>query len=316
MKRFWLAAMLLMFLGWTAVRAGAQARVVVALPSVSINQSAFHLAREAGYFRDEGIELVTPVIRPNVAIAGLLNGDVDYTLAGDSAAFAAMNGVAVRHMGCINRYQAFQFIVGPKIESPAQLRGKTVAVTSVASTTGVITQRVLRHLGLAEGEVQLISTETTGNALITLQAERAAAALLSPPFDIQAQQRGFRSLLTVGDLVPMPPTCFGASVRKLAEQPEQVKAVLRASLKGLRLMLGDRERALALFVRQFKLNKGFAEQTYQTHRGMFDSNGMPDPRQIEFLIQLGRAQAKITREIKAEEFADYRYLQDVLREGK
>ena len=120
MKRFWLAAMLLMSLGWTAGRAGAQARVVVALPSVSINQSAFHLAREAGYFRDEGIELITPVIRPNVAIAGLLNGEVDYTLAGDSAAFAAMNGVAVRHIGCINRYQAFQFIVGAKIESAAQ----------------------------------------------------------------------------------------------------------------------------------------------------------------------------------------------------
>ncbi|MGZ9157139.1 MAG: hypothetical protein ACXW6J_27960, partial [Candidatus Binatia bacterium] len=52
-----------------------QTRVVVALPSTSVNQAAFHLARDAGYFRDEGLDIITPTIRPNVAIAGLLNGD-------------------------------------------------------------------------------------------------------------------------------------------------------------------------------------------------------------------------------------------------
>jgi len=298
-------------------RALAQSRVVVALPSISVNQAAFHVARDAGFFRDEGLDLITPTIRPNVAIAGLLNGDVDYTLAGDSAAFAAMNSVAVRHIGCINRYQAFQFIVNPKIETPAQLRGKTVAVTSVASTTGIVTQWVLRHFGLGpDAQVQLISAETTGNALLTLQTGRVDAALLSPPFDVQAQQLGFRSLLTIGDIIPMPPTCFGAAAKKLAEQPEQVKAMLRASLKGLRLVLNDRERTLAVLTRLFKLNPNFAESVYTTHRGAFDTNGLPSQKQLEFLINQGKAQAKMTREIRAEDFADYRLLQEVIREAR
>jgi ABC-type nitrate/sulfonate/bicarbonate transport system substrate-binding protein len=294
-----------------------QTRVVVALPSTSVNQAAFHLARDAGYFRDEGLDLITPTIRPNIAIAGLLNGDVDYTLAGDSAAFAAMNGVAVRHIGCINRYQTFQFIVSPKIDSAAQLRGKTVAVTSVASTTGVVTQLVLRHLGLgADAEVRLISTETTGNALLTLQADRAAAALLSPPFDVQAQQLGYRSLLTIGDIIPMPPTCFGAAAKKLIEQPEQVKGLLRASLKGLRLVLNDRERTIAVIMRQFKLTRTFAESVYKTHRGAFETDGLPTAQQLDFLINQGKAQAKLTREIKPEDFTDYRLLQEVRRESR
>ena len=142
------------------------------------------------------------------------------------------------------------------------------------------------------------------------------AALLSPPFDVQALQQGFRSLLTIGDIVPMPPTCFGAAAKKLAEQPEQVKAMLRASLKGLRLVLSDQERALGLFMRQFKLGRSFAESAYQTHRGMFESNGLPNPKQIDFLINLGKAQTKIAREIKAEDFADYRLLQEVIREAR
>jgi NitT/TauT family transport system substrate-binding protein len=314
-----LSVILLILLSGAASQnpAVAQTRVIVALPSVSVNQTAFHVARDAGFYRDEGLDVITPTVRPNIAIAGLLNGEIDYTLAGDSAAFAAMNGVPVRHIGCINRYQAFQFIVSPKIESPAQLRGKTVAVTSVASTTGVVTQLVLRHLGLgADSDVQLMSAETTSNALLTLQADRVAAALLSPPFDVQAQQLGFRSLLTIGDIVPMPPTCFGTASKKLAEQPDQVKAILRASLKGLRLVLDDRERTVSVFERMFKLNRSLAESVYKTHRGAFDTNGLPNPKQLEFLINQGKARAKTAREIKAGDFSDYTLLQEVHREMK
>lgn len=295
--------------------ASAQSRVVIGLPSVSVNQLVFHIARESGLYRDEGLDIITPVIRPNVAIAGLLNGDVDYTLAGDSVAFAAMSGVAVRHLGCINRYQAFQFLVGPKIANPSDLRGKTVAVTSVASTTGLVTQLVLRHLGLGpDSEVQFIAVGTTANALAALQSDRAAGALLSPPFDVQAQQLGLRSLLAIADIVPMPPTCFGASSKKLADQPSQVKALLRASLKGARLVLNDQDKSVSVLTRMFKLNREVAEAVYKTHRSAFDINGLPTEKQLDFLISQGKAQQKSSREVKVEDFADYRLLQEVQKE--
>ncbi len=202
-----------------ALAAPAPGRVIIALPSISVNQLVFHLAREVGFYREEGLEIITPVIRPNLAIAGLVTGEVDYTLAGDSVAYAAMSGVMVRHIGCINRYQAFQFVVNPKFSNPVDLKGKTLAVTSVASTTALVTQLLLRHLGLnPDADVHFVNTGTTANALAALQAQRVAGALLSPPFDIQAQQLGFRSLLTVGDLVPISPTCLGASTGKLADQ--------------------------------------------------------------------------------------------------
>jgi ABC-type nitrate/sulfonate/bicarbonate transport system substrate-binding protein len=139
---------------------------------------------------------------------------------------------------------------------------------------------------------------------------------LSPPFDVQAQQLGYRSLLTIGDIIPMPPTCFGAAAKKLIEQPEQVKGLLRASLKGLRLVLNDRERTIAVIMRQFKLTRTFAESVYKTHRGAFETDGLPTAQQLDFLINQGKAQAKLTREIKPEDFTDYRLLQEVRRESR
>lgn len=292
-------------------------RVIIGLPSISVNQLAFHSAREAGFFAAEGIEIVAPLIRPNIAITGMLNGEVDYTLAGDSAAFAAVTGVQVRHIGCINRHQAFQFIVSPRILNPSDLKKKTVAVTSVASTTDIITHLVLRHLGLTQEDgVQFVATGTTANALAALQSDRAAGALLSPPFDTQAQQLGYRSILTIGDVIPMPPTCFGTSVKKLVEQPDQVRALLRASLKGARLVVGDRERSVGVLMRLFKLSREVAEAVYKTHRGAFDTDGSPTSQQLQFLIQQGQQRQTSRREISLEDFTDYRLLREVQREFK
>lgn len=298
-----------------ALAAPAPGRVIIALPSISVNQLVFHLAREVGLYREEGLEIITPVIRPNLAIAGLVTGEVDYTLAGDSVAYAAMSGVMVRHIGCINLYQAFQFVVNPKISNPVDLKGKTFAVTSVASTTALVTQLLLRRLGLnPDADVNFVNTGTTANALAALQAERVAGALLSPPFDIQAQQLGFRSLLTVGDLVPISPTCFGASSGKLADQPAQVRGLLRASLKGARLLVSDREKTVSVLMRLFKLEREIAESIYKTHRNSFDTNGLPTEKQLEFLISQGKSRQKPGREIGVEDFTDYRQLREVQRE--
>ena len=81
-------------------------------------------------------------------------------------------------------------------------------------------------------------------------------------------------------------------------------------------MLNNRERTIAVIMRQLKLTRTFAESVYKTHRGAFETDGLPNSQQLDFLINQGKAQAKLTREIKPEDFADYRLIQEMHRESR
>lgn len=53
-------------------------RVRLALPSRSMGYLPLFVALHRGFLRDEGLELETPMMVPNIAHNALLSGDVDF----------------------------------------------------------------------------------------------------------------------------------------------------------------------------------------------------------------------------------------------
>ena len=68
------------------------------------------------------------------------------------------------------------------------------------------------------------------------------AALLGVPENIIAVDKGYNELLFVGDIVNFAQNGFGASVKKIQESPEEVYAMVRATLRGLIFSMDNRNR--------------------------------------------------------------------------
>ncbi len=95
----------------------------------------------------------------------------------------------------------------------------------------------LKHFGFDPGhDVAIVPLR--GNRLTALESGAVDAALLGVPENIIAVEKGYNELLFIGDIVNFPQNGFGASVKKIQENPEEVYGMVRATLRGLRFQLG------------------------------------------------------------------------------
>ncbi|GEM_PF-4759150 len=74
---------------------------------------------------------------------------------------------------------------------------------------------------------------------------------------------GYKILLNAADHYSILAGAIGASLKKLREQPDQVKRFLRANVKGLRYMQENRSAALETMVRWLKVDREMAEGVYE-----------------------------------------------------
>ena len=75
---------------------------------------------------------------------------------------------------------------------------------------------------------------------------------------------------------------------KLHEQPGQVEAVVRGSLRAVRYMQQNRDDTLTLMMEHMGLDRQAAELTYDLGLGAFAADGLIGDRGLQLLIDAAR----------------------------
>src|SRR3990170_8623908 len=132
----------------TAFSAAAPTKVVISYAVLSEREGALFVARDQGFFRKQGldVELVYVSSAP-VALASIAHGDSQINTASVSGAIlGAMAGGLdlVFIAGLVNRLTG-TIVSSPEIKTPAELRGKTVGVTSIGGGNWGFTMLALAH---------------------------------------------------------------------------------------------------------------------------------------------------------------------------
>ncbi len=82
-------------MAWTAEPSAAD-RVRLALPAKSMGYLPLFVAIHRGFFKDESIDIETPMMLPQLAHNALFSGDVDYHGVADSALRLAARGAPIK----------------------------------------------------------------------------------------------------------------------------------------------------------------------------------------------------------------------------
>jgi len=85
--------------------------------AVSISELPFKVAQLKGFWREEGLDVETILIRGAVGMQALLGGSVDYTSASGSTIAAAVRGLPVRLVFLSSSKPPFELISQPQIKS-------------------------------------------------------------------------------------------------------------------------------------------------------------------------------------------------------
>jgi len=173
----------------------------------------------------------------------------------------------------------FAWHTRPEVKTWADLKGMTAGVSTYGSLTDQLTRYVLRKNGLQpEKDVQILQVGGTNSALAALRSGRLGLAILSPPFKWMATEAGLPQLGLQTDISPQwPKHALVARTKFMDDDPNTMRAFLRAHVAALRLMRADKAATVDIMVERLKWAKPYAERAYDEIMPSYNERGtLPD----------------------------------------
>ena len=290
-------------------------KVTLAIPAMDAGFLPLFVATDRKFFRDEGIEAQIVHIKADVATKALVTGDVDYSAAAGSVARAAAAGMPLKVVFYTTRRPAFFLIAQPNVGAVKELKGQALGVPDFAGGTNYYARIILQaHSMNPDRDVTFLVTGPASPTLTALKTRRIQAAMLYPPFNIMAVQEGFKELAYAGDFVQFPMNGYGTSDKKISTNPEQVKAVIRAILKGVNYVMDNQSYAIGLLMKNWNLNKELASGVFDSITKGFTRTGDVAEEGIQAEINMARERLKINEEIPNSKVINFELLREA-RQG-
>src|SRR5713226_842994 len=251
-------------------------KVRLAVPTVAVMYAPIYLGIHQGIFAAEGMELEISSMRTDLAIAALGTGELDYIAHGGAALRAAAQGFPLKLVFALDHKAPFWLVARAEIENLNMLKGKKIGVSFPGDTPQLVLKRFLHRQGIdPEREVSYVAGQFSPTALQSLLAGVLDGAVLAPPFNVLAEEKGLSVLSFLGEAVPDATTSNGivTSDRKIKSQPDQVKRMVRANLRALITFRQKHEAAVELLVSQFNISKRTAKKVYGNALEILTPNG-------------------------------------------
>lgn len=309
--RKWLVAILLLAAALDLKTAGPAAaeNVKVGIPSLTVTMLPFAVAKEKGYFQQEGLNVELVLMPAALNIKVLLSGDIQYASTVGSAVVAAVRGINTRVVMCFVDRPLLDLVGGPGIHSIPELKGKLVGISSRGGLHDVTMRRILAQSGMEGSQVTLITVGGQGAMLAALKSGRIAAGLLNPPHNFLAYREGLKNLGFAGNFIRIPSTGLVTTVEMLERAPEQVRRMIRA-LTRARAFAKENPPATIAILKRFLMidDQDLTAKIYEYQKKAETPDGRIDAGLIAETIRDARQTEGIDREIPANRVFDFSLL--------
>jgi NitT/TauT family transport system substrate-binding protein len=258
MKKSSILVFVLTFLLCGHSQAPAEDKIVlpVTYSATNANMLSLWVAKDAGYFDEQGLDVRMLLIRGgSLAVQLLVTGQSPIGLiGGTSAAYAYLQGN--KDVVVISRLQnvmAYTLGAKPEIQKPEDIKGKKLAVSRFGSTSDFVAEYALKHLGLKKTDVTMIQIGLESDRLIAMQRGDISLSVFSPIITPVVKKAGMRILLDLEELkVPYLLTGHGTTRSFLEKNRSLVVKFMKASILAIKRIKNDRpfaEKVLAKYVR-------------------------------------------------------------------
>ena len=274
----WLSILIVVTLLCVASNNNAQelVKTPVQIPAITPAATAFAVARDRGYYRQEGLDAQLIVMPSALGTQALLGGNVKFSTAGGAGLLPILRGAPIRFMFTTFSRPMFWLYSRSDIRSVENLKGKKVGVSSLGSEPDSLLREILKKHGLDGGRDVAIMPVGSGTArFFALQAGTVEAAMLSIPANLMAQDAGFRELVSFIDQewIELQGT-INVTDQLLGSDPTLVEKFIRATLKGFIHFRDLRSQTIGILIRFLRVKEDAAAKIYELMRPSLSQDGI------------------------------------------
>ena len=295
-------------------------KLMVGYSGVTAIQAPFWIIKDAGFFKQEGLDANLIYISSSSTMAqAMLAGEVAISTANSQAVVdTGLQGGDLLSIGAIVNFVALYVIAAPEIKSVADLRGKPVGVSRFGATTDFGIQMFLKKYGLEPvRDVPIIQIGGLPELAAALAKKSIYAAAMSYPMGLVAQQAGMKVLANLAkEEIPFLHQGLTTTGKFMRERKAQAKAFVRAYGSAVHFMHTRKEEAKAIVSRYTKVtDPAMLEGTMQYANDFVEK--IPLVKREAFQTTLDEAARKNpkAKQAKPEQFYDNSLVRELVKEG-
>lgn len=295
-------------------------KLVVGYSGVTAIQAPFWVMKDAGFFKQEGLDADLIYIAASSTMAqAMLAGEVAVSTANSQAVVdTGLQGGDLVAVGAFVNFVALYIIAAPEIKSVQDLRGKPVGVTRFGATTDFAIQMLLKKYGLEPvRDVPIIQIGGLPELAAALSKKSIYAAAMSYPMGLVAQQSGMKLLANLAkEEIPFLHQGITTTGRFMRARRAQAKAVVRAYGKAVHFMHTRKEESKAIFSRYTKVtDPAMLEGTMQYAYEFVEKVPLIKREAVQVTLDESGKKNPKAKQAKAEQFYDNSLVQELINEG-
>jgi NitT/TauT family transport system substrate-binding protein len=286
--------------------------------AVATNSMAFlvpFIAKDRGFYLKYGSEVEIIQMRPNIAMAALLGGDIDYAELIGSVIRSAARNLPVRAISTGIKAPFFSIIAQNKFKNMKDLKGATIGLTSIGGTNHVSTRMTLRQFGIdPDKDVKFLAIGDEKLVYDAFKMGRIDTVALAPPFSLQLKRENFPVLANTADYVVIPFSGLGTTMERIKNNRAQVKRVLKAEIEALRFIQASAAGTTEVIRKRFHMEEKLARESYDAVVNAFSRDGRVPLDGVDILLQIEKDAKQIPATITPQMVVDSSLAEEALKE--
>jgi NitT/TauT family transport system substrate-binding protein len=284
--------------------------IIIATSSMTLTSVPYLVAIDNKFFESEGLSAQYIVMRSDVAVKGLLTGDVDYHQSVSSVVRAGIAGAPLVTVAGVYNRTFFELIARRDIKSLAELKGKTVGISRYGASTEYALRFGLKANGIdPDKQIKMLAVGEDAARIAGLQNGTLAAIVSQVPANFFAHKVGGHTLLPLGDYLETLLAGVGVSQKKLEQNRDEIKRVIRALLQSLDFMYAQPAAVKTLISKRLRVSDtDIVNYIYALVTKYATRTGIPSQRAIDNTLLGTPFEGKVTNLEKLTDFSIAREL--------
>lgn len=305
------------------VHAEKHTRVAVGYGSISTNYLPLWIAKEAGIFLRNGLDVDMVFFSSSpTAFMALLAGETAIAInPGPDVVNAYLRGADVVFVAGGTVALDWWLVSRPEIKGPELLKGGAVGISRFGSSSEFIARFALQKIGLTPGkDVTIIQIGDPLSRQAALDSSKVQATVYTAIHTFTAQKKGFNILADLAALgLPYQNAAVVTTRKLIREKPEMIARFVRSQLEAVHRLKTDREtgiRVLAKYMKGLK-DREVLEKAYDraVAEDMLPRKQYPSVEGIRTVLDTLVERDPKIKNVKPEIFVETRFIAELDSRG-
>lgn len=283
------------------------------------------VSKQLGLFHKHNVDMELIAFQGGTQlIQAMLAGDLPVALSEGTAALASnIKGVNLLFIGGIVNTFPFTILAKAEIKTPADLRGKKIAISRFGSSSDVAVRHAVERYHLKpDKDVVILQVGGQAERFAALRAGVVDAAIVSPPFNLVGRRLGFNDIIDMSEQgVAYAHQQIVARKDFLDRQPDLVLRFLRGAVEGLSYWKDPSKKDVvtqnvAKFLKMDpQKEKEQLDETFRYYGKVFPTKPYPTLEGLELSASMLKKARPDAKDLQAKDSLTNRFMAELEKEG-